>query len=415
MGKSFFGFIADLLEGKKTPANGGEKVEEKVAAPVVEPAPAPVVAEPAPVVAPVVEPAPAPVVAEPAPVVAPVVEPAPAPVAAEPAPVAAPAVETAPAPAPLAAEPAPVAAPVAEPVPAAAEPAPVAAPVVEPVPAAAEPAPVAAPVVETAPVPTPAVAEPVRRIAGNAIEVEAKVIKAVMSTLDSVFRGNRNVDFSNKDLVIWVADNLLFEGLSNANFRDTLMVQLADMSGLVFRQVTLKYLSSTVGVTYTPAIDGVFLEVSGGQDISKGRTARITVYEGQGSMLQDEYILNSVELQKPSMRVYNIGSGKFVKMANGLMRKNYIVINDDENSPEFEMNRFVSRSHAHIDFNEDYGFRLFVESKGTKMAGKRTRIIRGDKVFDLNNTLVPEPLVDGDIIELSKSVMLLFEVTGTRL
>ena len=49
------------------------------------------------------------------------------------------------------------------------------------------------------------------------------------------------------------------------------------------------------------------------------------------------------------------------------------------------------------------------------MAGKRTRIIRGDKVFDLNNTLVPEPLVDGDIIELSKSVMLLFEVTGTRL
>ena len=360
MGKSFFGFIADLLEGKKTPANGGEKVEEKVAAPVVEPAPAPVAAEPAPVVAPVVEPAPAPVAAEPAPVAAPVAEPAPAPVAAE-------------------------------------------------------PAPVAAPVVEIAPVPTPAVAEPVRRIAGNAIEVEAKVIKAVMSTLDSVFRGNRNVDFSNKDLVIWVADNLLFEGLSNANFRDTLMVQLADMSGLVFRQVTLKYLSSTVGVTYTPAIDGVFLEVSGGQDISKGRTARITVYEGQGSMLQDEYILNSVELQKPSMRVYNIGSGKFVKMANGLMRKNYIVINDDENSPEFEMNRFVSRSHAHIDFNEDYGFRLFVESKGTKMAGKRTRIIRGDKVFDLNNTLVPEPLVDGDIIELSKSVMLLFEVTGTRL
>ena len=394
MGKSFFGFIADLLEGKKTPANGGEKVEEKVAAPVVEPAPAPVVAEPAPVVAPVVEPAPAPVAAEPAPVAAPVAEPVPA--AAEPAPVVAPVVE--PAPAPVAAEPAPVAAPVAEPAPA---------------PVVAEPAPVVAPVAE--PAPAPVVAEPVRRIAGNAIEVEAKVIKAVMSTLDSAFRGNRNVDFSNKDLVIWVADNLLFEGLSNANFRDTLMVQLADMSGLVFRQVTLKYLSSTVGVTYTPAIDGVFLEVSGGQDISKGRTARITVYEGQGSMLQDEYILNSVELQKPSMRVYNIGSGKFVKMANGLMRKNYIVINDDENSPEFEMNRFVSRSHAHIDFNEDYGFRLFVESKGTKMAGKRTRIIRGDKVFDLNNTLVPEPLVDGDIIELSKSVMLLFEVTGTRL
>ena len=379
MGKSFFGFIADLLEGKKTPVNGSEKVEEKVVAPAVEAAPTPAAVEPTPVAAPAVEAAPAPAAAEPAPVASPAVEAAPAPAAAEPAPVAAPAVEAA------------------------------------PIPVAVEPAPVAAPVVETAPAPAPAVTEPVRRMAGNAIEVEAKVIKAVMSTLDSVFRGNRNVDFSNKDLVIWVADNLLFEGLSNANFRDTLMVQLADMSGLVFRQVTLKYLSSTVGVTYTPAIDGVFLEVSGGQDISKGRTARITVYEGQGSMLQDEYILNSVELQKPSMRVYNIGSGKFVKMANGLMRKNYIVINDDENSPEFELNRFVSRSHAHIDFNEDYGFRLSVESKGTKMAGKRTRIIRGDKVFDLNNTLVPEPLVDGDIIELSKSVMLLFELTGVRL
>ena len=96
------------------------------------------------------------------------------------------------------------------------------------------------------------------------------------------------------------------------------------------------------------------------------------------------------------------------------MRKNHIVINDDPNDLAFVKNKYVSRSHAHIDYDEDYGFRLFVEQNGTAMAGKRTRIIRGDKVLELNNTLVPEPLIDGDIIELSKNVLLLFEVTGTH-
>lgn len=361
MGRSFFSFIADILEGKKSSKDVNvEDVKTASAEPVVS-APAPAPAEP-------VAPAPAP--AEP-------VAPAPAPAPAEPvAPASAPAEPVAPAPAPAPAEP-----------------------------VAPAPVPVA---------PAPAPAEPVRRIAGNAIEVEAKVIKAIMDTVDSLFRGNRNIDFSKKDLIVWMADNLLFESLSNANFRESLMLQLADMSGIAFRQVTLKFLATTVGVTYTQAIDGVYLELSGGQEISKGRTARISVYEGQGSLLQSEYILNSVELQKPSFRVYNIGIGVFVKNSNGLMRKNHIVINDDPNDLAFVKNKYVSRSHAHIDYDEDYGFRLFVEQNGTAMAGKRTRIIRGDKVLELNNTLVPEPLIDGDIIELSKNVLLLFEVTGTH-
>ena len=362
MGRSFFSFIADILEGKKSSKDVNvEDVKTASAEPVVS-APAPAPAEP-------VAPASAP--AEP-------VAPAPAPAPAEPV-APAPAEPVAPAPAPAPAEP-------------------------------VAPAPVPVAPVALAPAP----AEPVRRIAGNAIEVEAKVIKAIMDTVDSLFRGNRNIDFSKKDLIVWMADNLLFESLSNANFRESLMLQLADMSGIAFRQVTLKFLATTVGVTYTQAIDGVYLELSGGQEISKGRTARISVYEGQGSLLQSEYILNSVELQKPSFRVYNIGIGVFVKNSNGLMRKNHIVINDDPNDLAFVKNKYVSRSHAHIDYDEDYGFRLFVEQNGTAMAGKRTRIIRGDKVLELNNTLVPEPLIDGDIIELSKNVLLLFEVTGTH-
>jgi|GEM_PF-945489 len=376
MGRSFFSFIADILEGKKSSKDVNvEDVKTASTEPVVS-APAPAPAEPVAPASASAEPvAPAPAPAEP-------VAPAPAPAPAEP---------VAPAPAPAPAEP------------------------VAPAPAPAPAEPVAPAPVPVAPVaPAPAPAEPVRRIAGNAIEVEAKVIKAIMDTVDSLFRGNRNIDFSKKDLIVWMADNLLFESLSNANFRESLMLQLADMSGIAFRQVTLKFLATTVGVTYTQAIDGVYLELSGGQEISKGRTARISVYEGQGSLLQSEYILNSVELQKPSFRVYNIGIGVFVKNSNGLMRKNHIVINDDPNDLAFVKNKYVSRSHAHIDYDEDYGFRLFVEQNGTAMAGKRTRIIRGDKVLELNNTLVPEPLIDGDIIELSKNVLLLFEVTGTH-
>ena len=184
------------------------------------------------------------------------------------------------------------------------------------------------------------------------------------------------------------------------------------MLGLQFRQVQLKYLHSTLGVTYTRVIGGVYLEITDEQVVSRGRTARVTVYEGQGTMLQDEYKLNSVDLQKPSKRSYNIGVGQLVRLSNGMLRRNDIVISDDTNDRNYDLNKYVSRSHARIDFDDNYGFRLFVESNGTKMAGKRTRVIRGEMIIDLNNTLVPEPLVDGDIIELSRNVMLLFEIVS---
>jgi hypothetical protein len=54
---------------------------------------------------------------------------------------------------------------------------------------------------------------------------------------------------------------------------------------------------------------------------------------------------------------------------------------------------------------------LYVDPKGTRLANKRTRILRGaDQQIEMNNPVLPEPLKNGDIIELSKHVLLLFEV-----
>ena len=358
MGRSFFKFIADVLDPDKKKAKDTE-IQTPVPTPTVTPV-APAESAPAPA-EPVVAPAPV----------------APA--------------ESAPAPAEPVVAPAPVAP--AEPV---AAPTPV---------APAEP--IAAPAVVVAPFED----ELIKDFAGNAIATEAKVVQEIINVVQATFRGV-SVNLSRKELVVWIANNLLFEGLSNSDFRQTLIIELSNMLGLQFRQVQLKYLHSTLGVTYTRVIGGVYLEITDEQVVSRGRTARVTVYEGQGTMLQDEYKLNSVDLQKPSKSSYNIGVGQLVRLSNGMLRRNDIVISDDTNDRNYDLNKYVSRSHARIDFDDNYGFRLFVESNGTKMAGKRTRVIRGEMIIDLNNTLVPEPLVDGDIIELSRNVMLLFEIVS---
>ncbi len=135
---------------------------------IVDETPAPVVAQTAPVVAP----APQPVVA-PAPIPEPVPAPAPIP---EPVPAPAPIPEPVPAPAPIP-EPVPAPAPIPEPVPAPApipEPVPAPAPIPEPVPA---PAPIPEPVPAPAPIPEP-VAAPIDLAKPNACISCAKEIKA---------------------------------------------------------------------------------------------------------------------------------------------------------------------------------------------------------------------------------------------
>ncbi len=389
MAKSLFNVIADLIDGKKE----NKKKQEPLAPKPTAPAP---VAEPAASVA-----APAPV-AEPAAPVA-----APAPVAEPVAPVAAPAPVAEPV-APVTEPVAPVAAPapVAEPV------APVAAsaPVTEPVVPVAAPAPVAEPVAPVAaPAPVAKSADLDAFSANDSIEAEDKIISSIQKKIVAAYKG-KAMDFSKKNLVVWVADNLLYVNIGNIDFKNRLASDLNIQNGFVFNSVDVKFLSSTANVTYTPIFSNLYIEIKEVGSVAPKHRARISVYMEQGELLQKEYILESFVLEQSREKFYNIGSGRYVKMDNGLMRENHIAVNNDPGSAAFEQNKYVSRSHAHIGFLDKYGFCLYVDPKGTRLAKKRTRILRGGEQIELNNPLLPEPLKNGDIIELSKSVLLLFEV-----
>ena len=303
---------------------------------------------------------------------------------------------------------APVAAPapVAEPVAPVAAPAPVA----EPVAPVAAPAPVAEPVAPVAaPAPVAKSADLDAFSANDSIEAEDKIISSIQKKIVAAYKG-KAMDFSKKNLVVWVADNLLYVNIGNIDFKNRLASDLNIQNGFVFNSVDVKFLSSTANVTYTPIFSNLYIEIKEVGSVAPKHRARISVYMEQGELLQKEYILESFVLEQSREKFYNIGSGRYVKMDNGLMRENHIAVNNDPGSAAFEQNKYVSRSHAHIGFLDKYGFCLYVDPKGTRLAKKRTRILRGGEQIELNNPLLPEPLKNGDIIELSKSVLLLFEV-----
>ena len=64
-----------------------------------------------------------------------------------------------------------------------------------------------------------------------------------------------------------------------------------------------------------------------------------------------------------------------------------------------------------LDDHQENGFYLYVETGGCQLTGNRTRVYRGGNlVKDMNNIRLPFKLEDGDVIELGKSVNLLFKL-----
>lgn len=293
------------------------------------------------------------------------------------------------------------------------EPVPVAAekPAVEPEPVPAAEKPTETPEPARVAVPENVASQSVKGFeADNSIQAEDKVIDAVRNKIRSSYKG-KTVDFSNEELVVWVADSLLYHNIGNAEFKNRLMTDLNIQDGFVFKAVDVRFLSSTAGVAYTQIFSNLFVDIRKVGAVTVSHRARISVYMGQGELVKSEYILDSVELANKREKAYNIGAGQYVKMDDGLIRENHIVVNNDPASPAFELNKYVSRSHAHIGFLENYGFCLYVDPKGTRLAKKRTRILRGvDQKIEMDNPVLPVPLSDGDVIELSKSVLLKFEV-----
>lgn len=242
----------------------------------------------------------------------------------------------------------------------------------------------------------------------NSINKKSKLTSALISTLKSNYSG-QHVSFEKKALIIWINDNLFYNAIVESDFKEEIITSLNIELGYSFGAVEFKQGKAPEELGLKEIIPNVSPQISNLNEISVIRTAKICPVEGKGSTIDAYYILDADEIKKMPNARYNIGIGKHPKMSDNSYRDNYIAIDDNQLSPEFSKNRYVSRSHAYITFSEEYGFLLHVEYEGTRMAQKRTSIYRGSENIEMNNMLIPEPLKDGDYIVLSKNVHLLFK------
>lgn len=242
----------------------------------------------------------------------------------------------------------------------------------------------------------------------NGISKKRKLLDNIISTLKANYLGQQ-ITFEKNRLILWIQDNLFYHSIIKSDFKEEFITSLYAELGFAFGAVEIKYDPTKMDLALTEIMPNVFLQIESMNIGSMIRKATLYSVEGYGSLLNAYCTLDSQEIQKIPDKRYNIGIGRFPKMPDGSFRENQIAIDDNQNLPQFEKNKYVSRAHAHIVFSEEYGFLLYVEHGGTRIAQKRTHVYRGDERIELNNTIIPEALRDGDCIVLSKCVRLLFK------
>jgi pSer/pThr/pTyr-binding forkhead associated (FHA) protein len=102
-----------------------------------------------------------------------------------------------------------------------------------------------------------------------------------------------------------------------------------------------------------------------------------------------------------------------VRTADGFYRENTIAFKADSTH---ESNKFVSRQHAHIEWNSDAGsFYLFADEGGIP-PGNKIKIRQPDSgtPVKLQNTQIGHRLQDGDQIILGDSALLQFNYAESR-
>ena len=242
----------------------------------------------------------------------------------------------------------------------------------------------------------------------NLIDIINKLQQKIVDVINQNFGGGK-FSFSDKKLVIWVQDNLLFTALSSdSDFIDNLITAIDNECGISIPKVEIETGKLPQGISVTPITPTIHILIREDKPYRPVHTATIRAMEEQGSLVEEVYYLSANDIMNLPGNRYNIGIGVRQKLDNLTIRTNHIAIDDNPASPEYEHNKYVSRSHAHISYDNKIGFLLYVEDGGTTRSGKRTAILRNDDTIRLESINAPIPLQDGDIIVLSKNVYLIF-------
>lgn len=135
--------------------------------------------------------------------------------------------------------------------------------------------------------------------------------------------------------------------------------------------------------------------------------AWISIVEGTGSMLRSVY-----ELDSTKKRCFNVGRGAISRKAN-MYRRNDIVVKENDSDEEMQkMNNHVSGAQMEI-VARNGAFYVKASAGGCRsLGGASTKLIHQQNVVDLTDTHTLHPLADGDMIEMGKTVVLLFTLTN---
>jgi len=139
------------------------------------------------------------------------------------------------------------------------------------------------------------------------------------------------------------------------------------------------------------------------QFIQKASTAYIRILGGKAE--QDEYEIRSTDSKT------NIGREKQVQVNEGYFRKNRIAFPGDA----AEENKFISRQHAHIEWNNDIGaFMLYADEGGVPPGNKiKIRQADDDNLIKLSSTEIGHQLKEGDQVILGEGAVIEFSYQPT--
>jgi hypothetical protein len=133
--------------------------------------------------------------------------------------------------------------------------------------------------------------------------------------------------------------------------------------------------------------------------IEKSATAYIRVLSGESE--KEEYVITSA-----TGRI-NIGREKKAQDDDGFFRINMIAFPGDSDN---ECNKYISRQHAHIEWNNDLGaFMIFADEGGVPPRNKvKVRSPLDENPVKLNSTQIGHVLKEADQVILGESAVLEF-------
>ena len=219
------------------------------------------------------------------------------------------------------------------------------------------------------------------------------------------------VRFTGKDdflgMKIWINDSS-FSEINSDSFKKDLRAVFDDMHFYSLGSGTLEVVYGIPGdgVVATEVQRGLlWIQLLDRTSVAPASTkARVSVVMGMGALEEEAYELDSGVKDR-----FRIGRGKICRKA-GSYRVNDIIISETHEDPEIaKLNKHVSSSQADIVVREGVFYLQAMPSGCRPLGGAPTKIIRDQQVDELRDASSYLRLQDGDMIELGKSVLLLFE------